>query len=67
MRLNKKQVEELGKFLLDISKLVFGSMVLGLFSTDLSSWAVFGFGMVGLIFTATFCILGIKLIGGVKR
>ena len=46
MRLNKKQVEKLGKFLLDISKLIFGSMVLGLFSTEFGPVVVIVFGLV---------------------
>ena len=67
MVLNNKQIEELGRFFLDISKLVFGSLVLGLFSSDMSVEAVFGFEFVGLIFSAVFCILGIKLLGKVKK
>ena len=60
--LTDRQVEELGKLLLDLGKLVFASLVLGFFQSDLSPATVMLYGLLGLIFSATFFIVGIRLL-----
>lgn len=60
--LNDKQIEELGKLLLDLGKLVFASLVLGFFQSDLPPTAILAYGLLGLIFSATFFIVGLQLL-----
>lgn len=59
--LNDKQTEKLADLLIDLGKLSFGSLVLGFFQSSLGVWAIFAYGLLGLLMSAGFCILGLKL------
>ena len=67
MRLNDKQVEELAKLFLDLGKLVFGPLVLGLFQSSLRLWQAGLVAVSGLLLSMVLFILGIRLMKEVKR
>lgn len=56
--LTNRQREELGKFSLDISKLIFASWFLGLFVNRITLPQIL-LSLMGLMFSALFFILGI--------
>lgn len=57
-----KQVKEIGKLLLDLGKLIFGSMVLGFFQSGLDPLIVLAYELTGLLFSMIFFIFGIMLL-----
>lgn len=55
----KKVLEELAKYLLDISKLVFGGVILsGIMDQGLNPWCLYGFG---ISVTAISALVGLRL------
>ncbi|KKS46903.1 MAG: hypothetical protein UV09_C0012G0072 [Candidatus Gottesmanbacteria bacterium GW2011_GWA2_42_18] len=60
MVLTKRQVEEMAKFSLDISKLSLASLVLGLFSSELNLSKLI-VAVWGLVIAALFFSLGMRL------
>jgi hypothetical protein len=60
-----KQKEEIGKFSLDISKLIFASWFLGLFVNRMTLPQVL-LSLVGLMFSGLFFILGISTFKEIK-
>jgi len=62
---SKRQKEEVGKFSLDISKLIFASWFLGLFVNKLA-WPQILLSFLGLMFSGLFFILGISTFKEIK-
>lgn len=67
LELNKKQTEKLADLVMDLGKLVFASLVLGLFQTDLGTLIFWGVAMLGLTIALGLFIFGIGLLKEVKR
>ena len=65
-KLSSRQLEELAKLFVDMGKLVFGSLVLGLFQAKLEPKLVIGVGFSGLTISLGLFILGLKLFKEVK-
>ena len=60
MKLNKAKKEEVGKYLLDVSKIVFTVVVLGnIFSESGNATHVVGGGALAMLS----CVIGISLVG----
>lgn len=57
-----RQIEELAKLFLDMGKLIFVALVLGFFESNLPSIIIFAYGMIGLIFSLSFFMMGIRLL-----
>ncbi len=65
--LNDRQVEELAKLLLDLGKLVFGSLVLGFFQSNLEPGIVLAYGILGLGMSFVLFAIGLSIMREVKK
>lgn len=66
-KLTSRQTEELAKLLVDLGKLVFASLVLGLFQVELEPKLMIGAAFLGLTISLGLFILGLKLFKEVKE
>lgn len=64
--MNIRQLEELAKLYLDLGKLVFVSLVLGFFQSNLDRSVVLVYEFLGLLFSVGFFIMGIRLLKEIK-
>jgi len=64
--MTSRQIEELAKLFLDLGKFTFASLVLGFFQSDLPPSLIFGYGIIGLIFTIVFIRMGLYLMREIK-
>ena len=64
--MNSRQIEELARLYLDIGKITFTSLVFGFFQAKSDPRIVFAVGLLGLTFSITLFILGLKLLKGSK-
>ncbi len=62
-----KQTEELAKLFLDLGKLIFASLVLGFFQSELTPNIILAYGLIGLTLSASFFIMGLKLLGETEK
>lgn len=62
--MNDRQIEELAKLYLDLGKLVFASLVLGFFQSNLERTTVLAYESVGLFISLGLFIMGIRLLRG---
>lgn len=59
--MNKRQLEEMAKLLLDLGKLVFASLVLGFFQSTLPPSIIIAYELTGLIISLGLFIMGLRL------
>lgn len=64
--MNIRQLEELAKLYLDLGKLVFVSLVLGFFQSNLDRSVVLVYEFLGLLFSVGFFIMGIRLLKEIR-
>lgn len=61
-----RQIEELAKLFLDLGKLTFASLVLGFFQSDLPQIIILAYGLIGLLFSFSFFIMGLVLLRRIR-
>lgn len=59
--MNSRQIEELAKLYLDLGKLVFASLVLGFFQSNIEMSTALAYEFVGLSISLGLFIMGIRL------
>lgn len=64
--MNKRQVEEVAKLLLDIGKLVLASLVLGFFQSSLPTQLILAYSLIGLTVAFGLFIMGINLLKEIR-
>lgn len=64
--MSKRQLEEIAKLYLDLGKLVFASLVLGFFQSNLDRSIVLIYELLGLLFSVGFFIMGIRLLKEIR-
>lgn len=65
--MNNRQIEELAKTCLDMGKLLFASLALGFFQSNLPTSTILAYEFFGLTFSAGFIIMGLKLLGRIEQ
>ena len=61
-----RQIEELAKLYLDLGKLIFASLVLGFFQSNLDRNIIIIYELVGLLFSVGFFIMGVRLLKEIR-
>lgn len=64
--MSNRQIEELAKLYIDLGKFIFVSLVLGFFQKNLDRQTIIAYGLIGLIFSIGFFIMGLKLLKEIK-
>jgi hypothetical protein len=60
--MTERQIEELAKLYLDLGKLVFASLVLGFFQSNLQPTIIYSYGLLGLTISLGLFIMGLRLL-----